>query len=131
MKITIISKLFVLALILSLSSFTADKKSDRKNTTSSNQVALNAGLFQLINTNKIKLAVDKGTERRLQVKLKDQGGRILYNEMYNKNAEQYRRVFDLEGMADGTYYFELLYGDQKLVKEVQIQTNRDRSISIQ
>ena len=131
MKITIISKLFVLALILFLSSFTADKKSDRKNTASSNQVALNAGLFQLINTNKIKLAVDKGTERRLQVKLKDQGGRILYNEMYNKNAEQYRRVFDLEGMADGTYYFELLYGDQKLVKEVQIQTNRDRSISIQ
>ena len=131
MKITIISKLFVLALILSLSSFTADKKSDRKNTTSSNQVALNAGLFQLINTNKIKLAVDKGTEKCLQVKLKDQGGRILYNEMYNKNAEQYRRVFDLEGMSDGTYYFELLYGDQKLVKEVQIQTNRDRSISIQ
>lgn len=131
MKITIISKLVALALILSVSSFAADKKSDRKNSTSSSAVSLSAGLFQLINTNKIKLAVDKGTEKRLQVILKDAGGRVIYNEMYNKDAEQYRRVFDLEGMNDGTYYFELLYGDQKLVKEVQIQTSTGRSISIQ
>ena len=131
MKITIISKLVALALFLSLSSFAADKKSDRKNNASSSMVSLNAGLFQLVNTNKIKLAVDKGTEKRLQVKLKDAGGRVLYNELYNKDAEQYRRVFDLEGMNDGTYYFELLYGDQKLVKEVQIQTSTGRSISIQ
>ena len=131
MKITIISKLIALALILSVPSFAADKKSDRKNNVSSTTVSLNAGLFQLVNTNKIKLAVDKGTEKRLQVKLKDAGGRVLYNEMYNKDSEQYRRVFDLEGMNDGTYYFELLYGDQKLVKEVQIQTSTGRSISIQ
>ncbi|WP_221390496.1 hypothetical protein [Dyadobacter sp. NIV53] len=131
MKISIISKLVAFALIVSLSSFAADKKADRKNKVSSHAVSLSAGMFQVVNTSKVKLAVDKGTDGRLLVKLKDGSGRTLYTETYGKNSEQYRRVFDMDGMNDGKYYFELSYGDQKLIKEVQIQTSTGRSISIQ
>ena len=131
MKTTIISKVLAFALVLSLASFTPDKKADSGNTASPNRVALNAALFQLIHTNKVKLAIDKGTANRLRIHLKDKGGRILYTEMYGKSEEQYRRIFDLDGMQDGTYYFELTYGDQTLVKEVEIQTNSERTISFQ
>lgn len=136
MKITIISKVLAFALVLSLASFTPDKKTDSGNTASPNRVTpnrvtLNAALFKLARTSKVKLAINKGTADRLRIHLKDKGGRILYTEMYSKSEEQYRRIFDMEGMQDGTYYFEMYYGDQKLVKEVEIQTNRERNISFQ
>ena len=131
MKTIIISKVLAFALVLSLASFTPDKKANSRNTASPDRVALNAALFQLVNTNKVKLAIDKGTGNHLRIYLKEKGGRILYTEMYPKSAEQYRRIFDLEGMNDGTYYFELNYGNQRLIKEVQIQTNRERTISFQ
>jgi len=132
MKISIISKtVFALGLMFSLSSFASEKKEANDNSSTTKPVALKAAIFQLSRSNKVKLAVDKGTAARLRVTLKDKGGRTLYSEMYGKNDAMYRRVFDLEDMNDGVYYFELAYGDQTVVKEIEIQTNRERVISIQ
>lgn len=129
MKITIVSKaVLAVAMMFSLASFTPDKKGNRETNSSPNKVALNAAVFQLRNTNKVKLAVDKGTDSRLKVVLKDKAGKTFYSETYERGVQKYRQVFDLEDMSDGTYYFELTYGDQKLTKEVAIQTNKDRVI---
>ena len=131
MKITIISKaVCAVAIMFSLSSFAADKKEKNETTTSPNKVAFNAGVFQVGTSNKVKLAVDRSADSRLRVVLRDKAGKTYYSEMFGKGEEKYRRVFDLEEMNDGTYYFELTSGDQKLTKEIDIHTNRDRVISI-
>ena len=132
MKISIISKsLFALALTLSLASFTSEKKEESKKTSEAKNASFDAAIFQLNNTQKVKLAIDKGGDDRMRVSLKDKGGRTLYTEMYHKSQEKYRRVFDLTGMNDGTYYFEMLYKDKKLTKQIDILTNKDRVISFQ
>lgn len=132
MKIMTISKtVFALALTFSVTSFASEKKEIGTNSTTTNPIAIKAAIFQLSHSNKVKLAVDKGTGSRLRVVLKDKGGRMLYSEMYSKYDAMYRRVFDLEDLGDGIYFFELGYDDQRIVKEIEIQTNRERVISIQ
>jgi len=132
MKITIISKMFfAFALMLSLTSFASEKKDGKENTASKKSVNFDASLFQLANTSKLKLSVDKGAGSNLRILLKDKGGRVLYSEMYGKDQEQYRRVFNLNDMNDGTYFFELFYKGEKVVKEISIQTNSERKIALQ
>ncbi|TDE16696.1 hypothetical protein [Dyadobacter psychrotolerans] len=131
MKITIISKLlFAFIFTLSLSSYAADKKGakDKKETKSA---SLNASLFQIINSNKVKLAIDKGADSPVRILLRDVTGHTYYSEMSGKDQAQYRKTFDLAEMTDGTYYFELFYKNQKITKEIQLQTNQARRISVQ
>ena len=131
MKIATISKLlFAFIFTASLSSYKSDKKEaeDKKETKAT---SLNASLFQHINSSKVKLALDKGTDSPARILLRDVAGRTYYKELSGKNQSQYRRTFDLAEMNDGTYYFELFYKNQKIVKEIQLQTNPERQISIQ
>lgn len=131
MKIRIISKaVLAVALMFSLSSFTSEKQEDNSTGSAPNKATFNASVFQVQNSRKIKLAVDKDATTQLKVVLKDKTGTTYYREIYGKGELQYRRVFDLDGMNDGTYYFELTSGDQKLTKEVDIHTNSERVISI-
>ena len=133
MKITIISKLFcALALCVSLMSFsgTNDKETNKKN--SEKAATFRASVLQLgENGFKVKLAVDKGTDQNLRILLKDKGGKIYYSEMFSKKEDKYRRIFDLADMTDGTYVFELYYNNQKITKEVELETTTERVISLQ
>jgi len=130
MKITIISKLaLAFVLTFSLVSFTADKKEAMEKAARS--AGFDASLFQLNNTQKVRLAIDKGNGSHLRVILRDDAGRTYYNELYNKGKNGYRRIFDLAEMNDGTYHFELYYKDYKLTKTIQLDTSKDRVISLQ
>jgi hypothetical protein len=128
MKITSISKLFcAIALCFSLTAF-ADKKDNKKE---KSVKSFNAAVFQIGNSNKVKLAVDTQDDKNLRIMLKDKAGRIYYSELYNRKDDKYRRVFNFDEMTDGTYYFELSYNNQKLVKELNLETSTERNISLQ
>jgi hypothetical protein len=128
MKITIISKLFcAFAVCVSLMSLSgAGKKEGHKN-----NVPFAASLVSVGHSFKVKLSVDRGTDEKLKIILRDKVGTAYYAEMYSSKDEAYRRVFDLTGMSDGAYYFDLYYKNQKLTKEVEIQTNTARTIWFQ
>lgn len=119
--------LCALALTLSISSFAGDKrnKKDEK------PVTFDAALYQVKNTNKVKLAVDKGDDSRLRIILKDKVGKVFHSEVVNNKDLKYRRTFDLDELHDGTYYFELFYHKQKLTKEVQIRSTSEKLISLE
>lgn len=128
MKTTIISKsILAIALTISLASFTSDKKEAMEKTEAARRAGFAASIFQLANTSKVKLAVNKAEDARLHVTLRDLNGKIYYDE--NNKTNQYRRVFDLTDMSDGTYYFELNYMNHKLTKEVQLKTNDAKVIT--
>jgi hypothetical protein len=130
MKIIIISRsVLAFIFVLSLSSFSFDKKESKK--TSAGVASFDAGLFRLRNTNKVKLSVDRGDESVLRISLKDSAGKVYYNETYHDDEVQYRRVFDMNEMSDGKYYFELLYKDRKLTKEIRLESTKGRTILIQ
>jgi hypothetical protein len=135
MKITTVSQ-FVLSLTLSLSlvSVTFAKgnegeKTDKKVKTS--VAAFDASLYKVANTNKVKLAIDKIPETSVNLVLKDTKGTVIYEETLPKNNDQpYRRVFDIEGMEDGKYYFELYNKDQKITKKLEIATSNTKVVAL-
>ncbi|GLU53081.1 hypothetical protein [Dyadobacter frigoris] len=132
MKISAISK-FVLSLTLafSLVSFSYAKenkveKTDKK--VKSSVATFDASLYKLVNTNKVKLAIDKIPEASVNVILRDSRGNIVYQEVLKKNDGPYRRVFDVEGMEDGTYHFELYNKDNKIIKKLEIETSNNKEV---
>ncbi len=135
MKISTVSQ-FVLSLTLSLSlvSFTFAKgdegeKTDKK--AKSSVVAFDASLYKVANTNKVKLAIDKIPETSVKLVLKNTKGTIIYEEILPKNNDKpYRRVFDVEGMEDGKYYFVMYNKDQKITKTLEIATSNTRVVAL-
>jgi len=131
MKISIASILTsAFALTLSLTSFAADKKKNKEEKETA-AVTFDAALYKISDTNKVRLSVDKSQNERLRVVLKDKAGRIYYSEVYNERDTKYRRIFNLDEMGDGTYYFELSHKKDKKVKEVNIESSSSKMISLQ
>ncbi len=133
MKISIISKVFcAFALCVSLMSFSEAGQKETRDDSSVKAPQFRASVIQSGTKGyKVKLAVDKGTDENLRIYLKDKGGKIYYSELFSKKEDKYRRIFNLSDMGDGTYYFELYYNNQKLTKEVQLETTTERAILLQ
>ena len=132
MKISIVSILTsAFALTLSFTSFAADKKKNKEDKETAAAVTFDAALYKISDTNKVRLSVDKNQNERLRVILKDKAGKIYYSEVFNERDTKYRRVFNLDEMGDGTYYFELSHKKSKLVKEVNIESTNSKMISLQ
>ncbi|MCF0058899.1 hypothetical protein [Dyadobacter sp. CY356] len=133
MKISTVSK-FVLSLTLSLSfvsfSYAKENKAEKTDKKAKASVAtFDASLYKLINTNKVKLAIDKIPEASVNVILRDNKGNIVYQEILKKNDDRpYRRVFDVEGMEDGKYHFELYNKDNKIIKKLEIETSNSKEV---
>ena len=131
MKISNISNLFcALALTLSLASFTTDKQKNLEDK-EAKAVAFDASLYKISDSNKVRLSVNKGTDDKVKVIVKDKAGNVYYSEVFNDKGSKYRRVFNLDEMGDGTYYFEMHNKNNKLVKEVQIESTSEKLISLQ
>ena len=131
MKISKVSSLFcALALTFSLVSFTTDKKEVTEDKDAAKVVKFDAALYKITQTNKVRLSVNKPAGENLRVSLRDRAGKVYYSELYNVSDSKYRRVFDLEGMGDGTYYFEMTNKKNKLVKEVEIHSTSEKLISL-
>ena len=131
MKISITSILAsAFALTLSFTSFAADKKKNKEEKETAS-VTFDAALYKVGDTNKVRLSVDKNPNERLRVVLKDKAGKIYYSEVFNERETKYRRVFNLDEMTDGTYYFELSHKKDKKVKEVSIESTSSKMISLQ
>ncbi|MBE9461454.1 hypothetical protein ACFP1I_01640 [Dyadobacter subterraneus] len=122
----------VLALALSLSSFTSEtsdkKENPQKEETS--KKAFDAYLFKVPNTNKVKLVVDKNTDARLRILLTGKDGKIYYTETNDDKGSKYRRQFDMNDLGDGVYYFELYSKKQTLIKEIKIQSASEKLVSL-
>lgn len=124
MKITSISKL-VLSLTFALStlSFTYAKEKSTEEKETKAALAFDASLYKVANTSKVKLAIDKIPDAEVNIILRDNFGRIIYREALKKNSDGlYRRVFDMEGMDEGTYYFVLIGKNSKITKTVEISS---------
>ena len=131
MKISLISNfLCAAAYTLSLASFTTDKKKSHEESETAGRTTIQASLYKLADSNKVKLSVDKSDDDKLKITLKDKSGQLYYSEVYNEKDSKYRRVFDLNDMNDGKYTFELFYNKQKVTKTVEIQSKNDKYISL-
>jgi hypothetical protein len=85
---------------------------------------LAVGMYQIENTMKMSLAVHNKTSKAVTISLKNAEGEEIYNEIVGKSYSSYKRAFDLAGLADGTYRFEISNGANSITKEVSINTQK-------
>jgi len=130
MKITSISKI-VLSLTLALStlSFTYAKEEGTEKKETKAAAAFDASIYKVANTSKVKLAIDKIPDANVNIILRDNFGKVIYHEVLRKNSDGlYRRVFDLEGMEEGTYYFIMMGKNTKITKTVEISSTSTKIV---
>jgi hypothetical protein len=82
------------------------------------------GMYQSVNTMKMNIMIEKSTDKNLIVTLRNEKGEILCNERVTKNAKMYHGKYDLSELADGKYTFEFTKGDEKVIKEVNLSSQK-------
>jgi hypothetical protein len=85
--------------------------------------------IELISNNelKFKLALENVKERS-SVVIKDSFGQVLYSAALPK-SENYSKIFDLSGLADGSYSFVINNGSELTVKPFEIATETKRMVT--
>ncbi len=59
----------------------------------------------------------------VEIRLKNADNETIYVEVVNRKTKQFAKKFDLEGLEDGKYRFEITNGKETIVKEINLQTN--------
>ncbi|MCF0054878.1 hypothetical protein [Dyadobacter sp. CY356] len=122
----------VLALAISLSSFTSEfsEKVENPQKEETTKKTFDVYLVKVPNTSKVKLLVDKNADARLRILLTGKDGKVYYSEINDDKQSKYRRLFDINDLTDGVYYFELYSKKQTLIKEIRIQSASEKLVSL-
>lgn len=113
-------KTFAVVLLASATTFAAlieDKKEVKQPKT------FDIGMYNIKNTSKIRLMLEKAKGDVLIVQLRNEAGDVLHKEVVNKRNTFYSANFQLDGLKDGTYQFEIESNNEKVVREVTVSTN--------
>lgn len=81
------------------------------------------GMYRVMNTMKINVIIAKEQSNWVEIRLKNDKNETIYVEVVNRKTKQFAKKFNLEGLEDGTYRFEITNGKETVVKEVNVQTN--------
>lgn len=96
-------------------------------------VEINAGASELqvkaFKGLKFQLTLDN-LDKKTYIAIKDANGNVFHSEYVSK-TESFSKLYDLSALADGEYFFEVVTGKEKLVKNFQIATNVTRTASAQ
>jgi hypothetical protein len=87
------------------------------------------GVYQSINTLTMNVMIEKLGDNDLVVILRDEKGAVLIKRVMRKSNKSYHGKYDMTDLADGKYTFEFIKGDEKITKEVNLQTNQPKEVS--
>ncbi|HEY1056933.1 hypothetical protein [Emticicia fontis] len=110
-------KNFALALVAGLFTFTAVSATEL-----AEGKTFDVGMYRVLNTMKINMTIAKEQGNWVEVRLKNDKNETIYVEVINRKATQFAKKFDLTGLEDGKYRFEITNGKETITKEVNLQT---------
>ena len=87
-----------------------------------------ATVFPIYQTAKCKVIFTRGDAAFVKVRLKNEAGQVLFEQVVTELA--YTRRFDLSGLPDARYYFELQTPVERYVKEIQLKTQAFRALAV-
>ena len=85
-------------------------------------------LVVTLNTGKIDVTVLKSEVKKLTVQVVDSKGKTLVSQSIGKYYSSTRTRFDLSELPDGIYHVELIDGNTKQVKDIQINTHNTETL---
>ena len=87
------------------------------------------GIYQSINTLSMNVMIEKSGDNDLVVILRDERGTAISKNVVGKNKKVYHGKYDMSDLQDGKYTFEFIKGNEKITKEVNLQTNPPKEVS--
>jgi hypothetical protein len=78
---------------------------------------------------KFQLTLDH-LDKKTYIAIKDASGEVFHSE-YVAKSTTFSKLYDLSALIDGEYFFEVVIGKEKLVKNFQIATNVIRTATAQ
>lgn len=111
-------KNFALALVAGLFTFTAVSATELPE-----GKTFDVGMYRVVNTMKVNVTISKEQGNWVEIRIKNEKSETIYVEVVNRKAKQFAKKFDLEGLEDGKYRFEITNGKETIVKEINLQTN--------
>lgn len=81
------------------------------------------GMYRVINSMKVNVLIEKQQGKALDITLKNDRNEIIYSEVVAKNTGKFSKKFDLAGLSDGKYRFEISNGKEVISKEVNLETH--------
>lgn len=118
-------KTLAIALFLGIT-FTSN--AEEKNSTPMKSKTFEVGMYQTINTLTMVVNIEKTRDDALLIIIKDESGNIISESFTSKKCHTYCGKFDMSNLKDGKYSFEFIKGDEKIVKNVELQSNAPKEI---
>ena len=80
------------------------------------------GMYRVKDSLKMRLLMEKKAGQRVMVRLLDQRGQVLHEEMVGKRMRKYGRNFDFSQIKDGRYTIEVSDGSEVVQKTVNLSS---------
>ena len=122
MKKTI--KNFAIALVAGIFTFSTVLATEPVETKLEANKSFDVGMYRIMNSMKVNLAVEKLKGNTVEITLKNDKNEIIYTEFIGKKLVKFSKKFDLTGLADGKYRFEITNGKETITKEVNVETRQ-------
>ncbi len=90
--------------------------------------SLQVAVYQVENTTKFKLHFENSASRPVTLTLKNAANQVVHREVVS--SPKYIRKFELGNIQDGTYTFEISNSQERITKEIQLQTLAARSLQV-
>lgn len=92
--------------------------------TDNNPATLPSAVYPSSNATTVNVIVNQSTERNTAVRLLDQNGLVLAQQFIGKSSKATMTRFNLSQLKDGVYQVEIVSGQSKEVKQIQLTTNQ-------
>ena len=96
-----------------------DTKTECKNNSCEN---FRVGMYRVKNTLTMNLLLEKSKGQRVSIRLRNDKGTVLHEEVVNKSFEKFGRKLNFSEVKDGNYILEISDDNEKIVKNINLAT---------
>lgn len=122
MKKTI--KNFAVALAAGIFTFSTVLATEPVATKLDGNKSFDVGMYRIINSMRVSVAIEKTQGNIVEIRLKNDKNEVIYTEFVGKKSIKFAKKFDLTGLADGKYRFEISNGKEMITKEINVETHQ-------
>ena len=122
MKKTI--KNFAVALAAGIFTFSTVLATEPVATKLDGNKSFDVGMYRIINSMRVSVAIEKTQGNVVEIRLKNDKNEVIYTEFVGKKSVKFAKKFDLTGLADGKYRFEISNGKEMITKEINVETHQ-------
>lgn len=117
-------KNFAMALVAGVFTFTTVLATEPIATKLDANKTFDVGMYRITNSMKVNVMIEKTAGKSLEINLLNDKNEVVYTEFVSKKASKFAKKFDLTGLADGMYRFEISNGNEKITREVNLETHQ-------